>query len=136
MGHMKSHLFRLTGLFRGGTAAFLGGIRVCSGQKIEDAEGHALADGSSSSRLAWRRGLWRAGAEATIKREKFELRLVRRVADDWELSIAGKQPLTVVRKDGDYCLSDDDGKTWRQALPSKRSGVGGHGAADECAERG
>ena len=56
--------------------------------------------------------------DATIQREKFELRLkVRRVADDWELSIEGKQPMTIVRKDGNYFLSDDGGKSWRPTLP-------------------
>jgi hypothetical protein len=74
-------------------------------------------DQLESARVATRKQPMLA-AEATFKRDKFELHLkVRRVADDWELVLLGKQPMTIVRKDGSYFLSDDGGKTWRPTLP-------------------
>ena len=118
MEYMKSHLFRMIGLL---VAALL--FSLVESAPAADKKPKAPkatpspTDQLESARVATRK-LPALAADATMKREKFELRLkVRRVADDWELSIAGQQPMTVVRKDGNYYLSEDGGKTWRPTLP-------------------
>jgi hypothetical protein len=115
---MKSLLFRLTGLFV--ATLLLSLVQSASAADKKPKPPRATpspTDQLESARVATRK-LPAVAVDATIKREKFELRLkVRRVLDDWELSLAGKQPMTVVRKDGNYFLSEDGGKTWRPTQP-------------------
>jgi hypothetical protein len=56
--------------------------------------------------------------DATLRRATFELRLqVRRVGVDWEVKLAGKEPLWEVHKNGSYYVSTDEGRTWRPTKP-------------------
>ena len=118
MGCMKSHLFRLTVLFVAALLLSLVESAPAADKKPKPPKATpSPTDQLESARVATRK-LPGLAVEATLKRDKFELRLkVRRVADDWELSIAAQQPMTVVRKDGNYYLSDDGGKSWRTTQP-------------------
>jgi len=118
MGRMKSHLFRLTGLFVAALLLSLADSAPAADKKPKPPRATpSPTDQLDSARVATRKQPALA-VEATLQRDKFELHLkARRVTDDWELIIAGKQPLTVIRKDGNYFLSEDGGKTWRPTLP-------------------
>jgi hypothetical protein len=113
---MKTHLFRLTGIFV--AALLLTVAHPAFAAKPKPAKAPASpTDQLEAARTATRK-LPTLAVDATIKREKFEIRLrVRRVGEDWELVMTGKQPLNAVRKDGKYYLSDDEGKTWRMTQP-------------------
>lgn len=118
MGRMKTHLFRLTGIF---VAALLLSLAPAApaapDKKTRTKTPVTPTDQLEAARTATRK-LPAVAVDAIMKREKFEIRLkVRRVGDDWELVIAGKQPMTVVRKGGQYFLSEDEGKNWRPTQP-------------------
>jgi hypothetical protein len=115
---MKLHLFRLTGLFVAMLLLSLVPSASAADKKPKVPRATpSPTDQLESARVATRK-LPALAAEGTIKRESFELRLkVRRVLDDWELSLVGKQPMTVVCKDGNYYLSQDGGKSWRPTQP-------------------
>src|SRR5438309_1054654 len=99
MRRMKSHLFRLTGIFT--TALLLSFVASASAASDKKKKSPASpADQLDAARTATKK-LPSLAADATFKREKFELHLkVRRVGDDWEMTMAGKQPLNMIRKDG------------------------------------
>jgi hypothetical protein len=109
---MKTHLFRFTGIFTAALLLSLSGSASAAPDKKKKAPA-SPTDQLDAARAATKK-LPSLAADATFKREKFELHLkVRRVGDDWEMTMAGKQPLNMIRKDGSYYISDDEGKTWR-----------------------
>ena len=113
MKDMKSHFFRLTGIFTAGLLLSLAASATAAPDKKKKPA--SPTDQLDAARAATRKQPSLA-ADATFKREKFDLHLkVRRVGDDWEMVLAGKQPLDVIRKDGNYYVSSDEGKTWRTA---------------------
>jgi len=118
MGRMKTHLFRLTGIFA--TALLLSlapAAPAAPDKKTKSKTPVTPTDQLEAARTATRK-LPALAADAIMKREKFEIRIkVRRVGDDYELILAGKQPMMFVRKDSQYFLSEDEGKTWRPTQP-------------------
>lgn len=114
MRGMKSHLFRWTGIFAAGLLLALAASATAAPDRKKKPA--SPTDQLDAARAATRK-LPALSADATFKREKFELHLkVRRIGDDWEMVMSGKQPMDVVRKDGSYYVSEDDGKTWRTAV--------------------
>lgn len=109
---MKPHFFRLTGIFAAGLLLSLMASATAAADKKKK-QPATPTEQLDAARAATRKQPALA-ADATFKREKFDLHLkVRRVGDDWEMVVVGKQPLEVIRKDGNYYVSDDEGKTWR-----------------------
>ncbi|MEP6669787.1 MAG: hypothetical protein ABJF10_11575 [Chthoniobacter sp.] len=115
---MKTHLFRLTGIFATALLLSLAPAAPAAPEKKPKTKTPATpTDQLEAARTATRK-IPALAVDAILKREKFEIRLkVRRVGDDFEMTLAGKQPMTVVRKDGTYFLSEDEGKTWRPTQP-------------------
>jgi len=108
---MKSHLFRLTGIFAAGL--LLSTAVSATAAPDRKKKPASPTDQLDAARAATRK-LPALAADATFKRESFELHLkVRRVGDDWDMVLSGKQPMEIIRKDGSYYVSDDEGKTWR-----------------------
>lgn len=117
MCRMKLHLNRLTGILAAALSLALVGSTHAAPDKKAKKSTPAPTDQFDAARAAIRKQPGIA-VDATFKRDKFELHLkVRLVGDDWEMVIAGKQPLKLVRKDGKYFVSEDDGKTWRPTTP-------------------
>lgn len=112
---MKTHLFRSMGIFSAALLLSLGAtVSAAPEKKSKTTKAPATpTDQLEAARTATRK-LAAISADATIQRDKFELHIkVRKVGDDWDLVMSGKQSLRLLRKDGSYYVSDDDGKTWR-----------------------
>ncbi len=117
MGRMNTHLFRLTGIFVAALLLTLADSASAAPDKKTKKPPASPTDQLEAARTATRK-LPAVAVDAIMKREKFEIRLkARRVGDDWEMIMSGKQPMTLVRKDGNYFVSEDAGKTWRPTEP-------------------
>lgn len=115
---MKTHLFRPMGILVTALLLSLGATAPAAPEKKPKTKALVTpTDQLEAARTATRK-LPALSADATIKRDGFEVHLrVRRVGDDWDLAMTGKQSLRLLRKDGNYFVSDDDGKTWRPTEP-------------------
>ena len=111
---MKTHLFRSMGIFAAALLLSLGATASAAPEKKPKTKAPATpTDQLEAARTATRK-LAALSVDATIKRDPFELHIkVRKVGDDWDLALSGKQSLRLLHKDGSYFVSDDDGKTWR-----------------------
>jgi hypothetical protein len=117
MWRMKTHLFRLKGILVVALLLSFVGSAFAAPDKKSKKSTPAPTDQLEAARAATKK-LPALAIDATLKREKFELRLkVRRVGEDWEMIMTGKQPMNAIRKDGNYYISDDEGKTWRTTQP-------------------
>lgn len=115
---MKTHLFRSMGIFAAALLLSSGAPLSAAPEKKPKTKTPATPTDQLEAARAATRKLPALSADATIKRDKFELYLkVRRVGDDWDLTMTGSQSLRLLRKDGNYYVSDDDGKTWRPTEP-------------------
>src|SRR3569832_677950 len=100
MRRMKTHFFRFTGIF---TAALLLSLSASASAAPDKKKKAAPPTDQLDAARAATKKLPSLAADATFKREIFELHLkVRRVGDDWEMTMADKQPLNMIRKDGSY----------------------------------
>lgn len=115
---MKTHLFRSMGIFVAASLLSLGATSSAAPDKKSKPKAPVSpTDQLEAARTATRK-LPALSVDATIKRDPFELHIkVRKVGDDWDLALSGKQSLRLLHKDGNYYVSDDDGKSWRPTEP-------------------